>query len=89
MERLTDVLHAARLNLTPRRTSIYQRTSIMVRLFEAMPKRLTSNEARSVLEVIDMVAFQSHTTYDLHEMPHFKEISKRCHEKIEQDHQNC
>ena len=82
MERLTDVLRAAKLNLTPRRTCIYHRTSIMIRLFEAMPKELTCSEARDILRVIDMIAAQTHTTYDLHEMPHFKELSKRCHEKI-------
>ena len=81
-EQLSDVFRAATLNLSPRRTSIYHRTSIMLRLFKTMPEQLTHDEARSMLRILDKISSQMHTVYDLHELPYYKELSERCHDAI-------
>jgi len=82
--KLNQVFQSATLNLTPRRTSIFHRVQIMVRLFEAMKEPFTPEEAKNILDLLDTISSQMYTTYDLHALPHFNEISNKCNEMLKE-----
>lgn len=82
-KKLEKVFQMAELNLTPRRTCIYHRVKIMVNMFEAMKDGFEPEEAHRILEVLDTISSQMYTTYDLHALPHYNDISNRCRKLLD------